>query len=109
MEKVTEKWFKEHGWKKYEYKDKMYDDQPGYDNTIKHHTIFSFDSNGITARWDCIVYITPPGRYNKKKRIERFYAFYARGKNGFQVENRISHRRFSVTQIEAALKLCGIE
>jgi hypothetical protein len=111
MEKVTEKWFKDHGWKKYEDKTKEgdYDDISGYEKTVRHSVQYSLQTKDINARWDCIVYVTPPGRYNRKKKVERFYMFWARGKNGFQVENRISHRRFNVDQIEQALKVIGFE
>ena len=109
MEKITEKWFKDHGWKKYEDKYKVCDDQPGYENTVRHSIQYSLNTNDINARWDCVVYVTSPGRYNKKKKVERFYMFWARGKNGFQVENRISHWRFTTDQIESALKIVGLE
>ena len=105
MEKVTEKWFKDHGWKKYEDKYMV----PGYESAVRHSIQYSLNTDNINARWDCVVYVTPPGRCNSKKRVERFYMFWARGKNGFQIENKISHRRFDVDQIEHALKVIGFE
>ena len=107
MEKVTKKWFKDHGWKKYEDRYEMCPDQRGYENTVRHCIRYSLNTDNINARWDCIVYVTPPGRYNRKKKIERFYTFWAKGKNGFQIENRMSHWRFTVDAISNALKIIG--
>lgn len=108
MEKVTEKWFKDHGWKKYEDKYKACDDQPGYENTVRHTIQYSLNTNNINARLDCIIYVTPPGRYNKKKKVERFYMFWARNsKTNYVVENRITYWRPTTEQMEAALKVVG--
>ena len=106
MEKVNDKWFKAHGWKKDEYSNKMIDDRPGYDNTTRHSVIYSLDTEDIHARFDMIVYIKPADK-RRKKSVSRFYMFWAKGKNGFRVENRISHWRFPVETIENALTVVG--
>ena len=108
MEKVSKRWFKNNGWKKYEEKYKLMEDQPGYENAVRHTIQYSLYNENIHARCDCIVTVVPPGRYNRKKRVERFYAFWAYGrKNGFHIENRITYRQFTVDQIETACTLCG--
>ena len=109
MEKVTDKWFKDHGWKKYVYKSKEgdYDDQPGYENCTKYQTQFYFHGKNCSAHVDCYYYVYHQSKYNKKKNISRFYTFYAIGKNGFTVDNNISYRKFTVDQIESALKIIG--
>lgn len=105
MEKVSDKWFKDHGWKKYEDK---FNDQSVYENTVRHSIQYILNTDDINARWDCIVYITPPGRYNRKKKVERFYMFWARNsKTNYVVENRITYWRPTTEQMEAALKVVG--
>ena len=105
MEKVTEKWFKEHGWKKTDTGN--YVEEPGVQ---RNGTIYClYGKEGLIARWDRIVYIYPPRWKGEKKRMSRFYMFYAHGKNGFQVENRISHFNFPIETIVAALKVVGYD
>ena len=111
MEKVTDKWFKEHGWTKYEYKTKEgdYDDISGYEKTVRHSVQYYLQTKDISARWESVVYVTPPTRRNKKKRIERFYIFWARNsKTNYVVENRITYWRTTTEQMEAALKVVGL-
>ena len=106
MEKVTEKWFKEHGWEKTDTGNLV--EEPGVQ---RNGTIYClYGKKGLIARWDRIVYTyTHPVVERGKKSISRTYTFYARGENGFQVENRISHFNFPIETIVAALKVVGYD
>ena len=94
MEKVTEKWFKDHGFE--EYMEKKGDSK---------HMIYSIKRNKRIARFDHHYDVHPdwtgkPHKYN-------WYEFFCCG-NGFKVENRITYRRMTVEQIESALKIVGL-
>lgn len=101
MEKVTDKWFKAHGWKKTEEKYKHYD-QPG--DVTTHHIIYDLGWREGHAQVRCTVETTPAKKW-RKKQVSRFYSFWATGGNCFTVENRISNWRFPVETIENALKV----
>ena len=102
MEKITEKWFRDHGWKKYENWSKDYVD----DNTIHHNLQYYIETDEYKAYWYMNTYIQPATRWDKKK-ISRFYMFSASGKNGFRAENRVSHHRYALDDIINALRMVG--
>lgn len=103
MEKVTEKWFKEHGWVRDE------DITTEENGTVRKNLRYILNNGKTHARYDRLIYIYPPRWKGEKKRISRFYMFYAHGKNGFQVENRISNFNFPIETIVAALKAVGYD
>ena len=103
MEKVTDKWFKDHGWEKWE------DTTVEEDGTIRHATIYTLYNQKLHARWDRVIYTYPPKYKGDKKHISRYYMFYAKGCTGFDVENRISYRKFKVDTIIAALRVVGYD
>lgn len=106
MEKATDKWFKDHGWKKTEEKYKPIDDQPGYEDCVRHHIIYDLIKENMHAQVTCTTTVIPAKRWRKKS-IERFYTFWATGNNLFEVKSRISYFRYPVETIENALKVVG--
>lgn len=96
MEKVNDKWFKQHGWEKVD------DVSTDEDGTIRHATIYELNNIKLHARWDRVIYNNP-----QTKKISRYYMFYAKGCTGFTVENRISYYNFTIETIIAALKVVG--
>jgi len=102
MEKVNSKWFKSNGWTERD------SNTVEIDGTKKHITTFSLNRGKLVARWDRVIYDYPAlGRYPRK--VSRFYMFYAKGDNGFQVENRVSHYNFPTDIITASLKVVGYD
>ena len=102
MEKVTDKWFKEHGWTKYQ---DFYEEEDG---TVRRGLVYSLTNGQLRARWDRVIYNYSKKKWSSKK-VSRYYMFYASGCNGFSVENRISYQNFTPETIIAALKVCGYD
>ena len=110
--KVSEKWFEEHGW--------IRTDVP-YKNTIDgqsrttetKQTIFVLskgrirESNYKLARWDHHTSVSRDKR-GEICNTSNWYSLSVSGK-GFHIESRISYRRFSIEQVESALKIVGLE
>ena len=99
MKKVSEKWFKNHNWKKF------------VDNHI--------DEYGVERR-NLIYELRPKdtklyARYDRKKKkkngkiTSRFYMFYTKGCTGFEVQNKISNNNFEVNTIISALNVVGYD
>ena len=106
MEKVTEKWFKEHGWKKTDTGN--YVEEPGVQSNGTIYCLYG--KKGLIARWDRIVYTyTYPVVAKGKKSISRTYKFWATGYNGFNVENKHSNFNFPIETIVSALKVVGYD
>lgn len=118
MDKVDEKWLKEHGWECFN-DDVIVEQETSFSKTIKHHTTYykRVGSNRDMrtykrARWDHTYeryYLI--GKKTGKERLQstsNYYIFSSFG-DGFEVDNKISHRKFPAEKVEAALKLCGIE
>ena len=103
MEKVSDKWFKQHGWTKQDIKD------IDSDGTISHSVIYQLNNGKLHARYDMVYEIYPPKWKGDKKGISRYYMFYASGSTGFRVENKISHRNFTTDSIVSALRLVGYD
>ena len=103
MEKVSEKWFKDHGWNVQEY------NTVEEDGVIRKGLTYSINSGKLHARYDRIIYTYPPKRKGDKKHISRFYMFYAKGCNKFEVENKISYQNYPVKTIIAALNAVGYD
>ena len=109
--KVSEKWFEENGW--------ILTDVP-FEDTIDGRGRITHITQSIyclrkgqrgageygSARWDHTVRVTRDKR-GKVVGASNWYSFSAFGKN-FHIENAISHRRFTVEQIESALKIVGL-
>lgn len=114
MIKVDDKWFKSQGWEKDVY-DTTEESIGGYSSYRRKATVWrKSNQDGSHARYEHVVetYFSKGGRLAKEPKItgrSNFYVFNAWGKNGFNVENRISSRRFTDEQVLAALKVCGIE
>ena len=92
-EKVSEKWFEENGWERW-------CDKTG---SIQH-TIYSLRHGKSMARFDHH-YETISDRCGTH--VSNWYSFSCSGR-GFHIENRIAYRRFTVDQIENALKVVGL-
>ena len=116
MEKVDEKWLKKNGWACWEDEVKIVEETP-HSKVIEHHTIYTKSVGNINnmktykrARWDHTFrrsYIIGKSGKEYLRGTSNFYVFGAFG-DGFETNNRISHRKFESDKIEAALKLCGI-
>ena len=116
MEKVDEKWLKKNGWTCWH--DEVTEEWNYSTKTITHHVIYVKTVGNITsrkykrARWE--------HKYSRNYLVSKktgneylngtsnFYMFGAFGDN-FNVDNRISHRKFDAEKIEAACTLCGIK
>jgi len=110
--KVTEQWFEENGW--------IRTDVPFNDTidglgriTSARTTVYTLnkgnygDHNYCLARWDHTIRVTR----NKRGKVvgaSNWYSLSVSGK-GFHIESRISYRRFSVEQVESALKIVGLK
>ena len=120
MCKVDEKWLKKNGWTCWH--DEVTESWDYNTKTITHHTIYvKSTGNPNSRRW---------GKDYKRARWEHkfsrsylvskktgneyfqgtsnYYMFGAFG-DGFDIDNRISHRKFESEKIEAACTLCGIK
>lgn len=110
MQKVDDKWFKSQGWEKDVYDDTE-DTVASYSSYRRKATVWrKRGEEGSHARYEHVIE-TFFDRKGKVTGRSNFYMFNAWGgkANGFTVENRISHWRFTDEQILSALKVCGIE
>lgn len=112
--KVSEKWFEEHGW--------IRTDVPyvPFENTIDgrgrtteaKQTIFVLnkgrvgESNYKLARWDHHTSVSRDRR-GEICNTSNWYSLSVSGKN-FHIESGISYRRFTIEQVESALKIVGL-
>ena len=99
MEKVSEKWFKGHNWKKHI---DNHIDEHGFKRRNLIYELRSKDSK-LYARYDRVVYV------KNGKITSRFYMFYAKGCTGFEVHNKISNNNFGVNTIISALNVVGYD
>ena len=99
MKKVSEKWFKNHNWKKF------IDNHIEEDGVERRNLIYELRSKDskLYARYDRVVYV------KNGKITSRFYMFYAKGYTGFEVHNRISNNNFGVNTIISALNVVGYD
>lgn len=97
--KVSEKWFKDHNWKKF------VDNHIDEDGIESRHLIYELKPDGskLHARYDRIVYV------ENGKTVSRFYMFFAKGCTGFEVLNRVSKNNFRVNTIISALNVVGYD
>jgi hypothetical protein len=111
-EKVTEKWFEENGWTpSIFYLNNTID---GRGRVTTERIITYMLNNGSTtlkgysqARWDHTIRVTRDKR-GKVVGASNWYSLSVSGK-GFHIENRIAYRRFSIEQVESALKIVGLK
>ena len=110
--KVSEKWFEERGWIRTDVPYENTIDGQGRTTEVKQ-TIFvlSKGKHGEPgyrhARWDHHTSVSRDRR-GKICNTSNWYSFFVSGK-GFHIESRISYRRFSIEQVESALKIVGLE
>ena len=99
MEKVSEKWFKDHNWKKF------VDNHIEEDGVERRNLIYELrpKDSKLYARYDRVVYV------KNGKITSRFYMFYTKGCTGFEVHNRISNNNFGVNTIISALNVVGYD
>ncbi len=99
MEKVSEKWFKNHNWKKF------IDNHIEEDGVERRNLIYELKSKNskLYARYDRVVYV------KNGKTVSRFYMFFVKGCTGFEVHNRISNNNFGVNTIISALNVVGYD
>jgi len=109
MEKVSEKWFKDNGWSEYKTEPEISHDG----STIVTRKSVSYSLYGkpsiykckTWARWEHVITIWEYKWGGKK--ISNWYSFSCFGKI-WNIENRFSHRRFTVEQVMAALTIVGL-
>lgn len=99
MKKVSEKWFKNHNWKK---RIDNHIDEHGFKRRNLIYELRSKDSK-LYARYDRVVYV------KNGKITSRFYMFYTKGCTGFEVQNKISNNNFEVNTIISALNVVGYD
>lgn len=118
MEKVDEKWLKKNGWTCWH--DEVTESWDHSTKTITHHVIYVKTVGNVgmkcgkykRARWEhkysrsFLVSKVTGNEYFKS--TSNYYMFSAFG-DLFNVDNRISHRKFDAEKIEAACVLCGIK
>lgn len=99
MEKVSEKWFKNHNWKKF------IDNHIEEDGVERRNLIYELKpkNSKLYARYDRVVYV------KNGKTVSRFYMFFVKGCTGFEVHNRISNNNFGVNTIISALNVVGYD
>jgi hypothetical protein len=114
--KVTEQWFEENGWTltNVPFKDTI--DGRGR-ITNARHIIYTLNNgvyegrnggrNYCMARWDHHISVTRDKR-GKVVSASNWYDLSVFG-NDFHIESRISYRRFTIEQIESALKIVGLK
>ena len=119
MEKVDEKWLKKNGWTCWH--DEVTESWEYSTKIITHHTIYvksigdpnsrRWGKDYKRARWEHTFkrsYLVSKKTGNEYfQGTSNYYMFGAFG-DGFDIDNRISHRKFPVEKIEAACVLCGI-
>ncbi len=111
-EKVSEKWFKEHGWKEYVDETRENKENARQEKVYRKHIIYSiYNNRNIVkskkyARFDHFYEVVTDKWGAVQKR--NWYMFSCYG-NGFSIENRICFRKMTIEQIESALKVVGIE
>ena len=99
MEKVSEKWFKNHNWKKF------IDNHIEEDGVERRNLIYELKpkNSKLYARYDRVVYV------KNGKTVSRFYMFFVKGCTGFEVTNKISNNNFRVNTIISALNVVGYD
>ena len=95
MKKVTDKWFKEHGFKK----QKIVIEELNYVRTIH---IVELYKNKSHVRFDCVYEVS-----KNKKHISNFYTLFAYG-NGFKIEKNAFYRKPTIEEMEYILKLIKV-
>ena len=118
MEKVDEKWLKKNGWTCWH--DEVTEEWPyKHEKCVKHHVIYVKSIGNINMKWGKYKRARWEHTYTRSyfvsdsgkewlRGTSNYYMFDAFGDH-FQVENRISHRKFDAEKIEAACTLCGIK
>lgn len=106
--KVTEKWLRNHGWKKTVDNIEEVEKCKSY-TTTKHHVVYEFDSGDSFARLDHTVYNSKWTHDKSIMKRSNYYMFFAYSeKTGWKVENRISHRVPDEDTIKAGMRVVGI-
>ena len=109
MEKVDERWFKNHGWtlSTNNKESKKSGSYPGCTDTRKEIRYVKYSKDGNSwASWYHMTNTTRDNNTGEKWHSSNYYMFYAHDrKTKFTVESRISNRKYTVDQIESALKL----
>ena len=104
MEKINDKWLKEHGWVKVDTTDV---DESG---TKRHSTKYYMAKDKLYAKIERVVETYQERRFRStKSSVSRYYMFWAWGNNGFTVENRITHFNFNQDTVIAALRTVGFD
>ena len=100
MERVTEKWFLDHGWRK------QIDvtDSYGATRTQTSFVIGKGSCGGkLWASYAKVTYTRP------NERAYSFYTFFAKGNTGFCVDNRCNKSNFPVHTIISAMNTVGYD
>lgn len=109
--KVSEQWFEEHGWILTDVPIKNSIDGRGR-ITNTRLIIYTLNNEGCRgrnccmARWDHHISVTRDKR-GKVVGASNWYSLFVFGKD-FHIESKISYRRFTIEQIESALKIVGL-
>lgn len=107
MEKINKTWLKNNGFKESVYENTEERSNHMQEVIKKKQTIHELYFPDKWARFDSY-YTIITNKFGDKK-ISRYYMFSAANKKtGFFVENRISHYLPTIEQINAALKVVGI-
>jgi hypothetical protein len=116
MCKVDEKWLKKNGWTLWV--DETTESWNFNTKTITHHVIYVKSVGNVNdrkykrARWEhkySRSYLVNKRTGNEyPSGISNHYMFGAFG-DGFDINNRISHRKFESEKIDAACTLCGLK
>lgn len=109
--KVNEQWFKEHGWTFTDVPiENMIDGRGRITNTrLIIYTLNNGKRRGhnyCMARWDHHISVTRDKR-GKVVSASNWYSLSVFGED-FHIESKISYRRFTIEQIESALKIVGL-
>lgn len=104
--KVTESWLLKNGWTKTADETETKEECRTYTSARRNKVFEYCPQPYIRARIDHSVYTSQFNSDGALRTRSSYYIFYGSNrKTGFIVENRISHRRFSISAIESALAL----
>lgn len=108
MDKVNNKWFKTHGFKKTEINNTVPDGTRAIviEKTIDYTKMYKKNKDWKLLRYGHHIRITKFkwGDY----KIRNYYYIYASG-NRFEINKNISYKNFTVDEVESIMKLIGME
>ena len=109
--KVSEKWFEENGWTRTDVPFKHLVDGTGH-TTVAKHTIFVLNKGKVgessykIVRWEHCYKVTRDKR-GKICNTSNWYSLSACSKD-FNISSKIVYRKYTVEQIQAILKVIGM-